>query len=110
MSDAEDRPWEKYGAVRRDALPHRGGLLYRLSLFAFFAAFVGPLSLISLPISVTIAILAHGDLAAIQRGELDPEGRLQTGLARTLAVVGIFIGTLSLLICVALELKSLKFW
>lgn len=38
---AEDaRPWEKLGAVRRDALPHRGGWLYPLARTAVAASFL----------------------------------------------------------------------
>jgi hypothetical protein len=102
MADEDIPPWEQPGAVRRDCLPHRGPLLKGLanvtlvcgvlSWCLFVPAVPGLLS------GLTAVILADGDLAKMERQEIDPQGKPETEWARRRAVWG--IGLIGLWICV----------
>ena len=78
MGEAEDRPWERPGAVRRDCQPHRGLLLMILGhaglLWAGLGCLYGLSTVVSLPLSITAWVLARRDLAKMDAGEMDARG------------------------------------
>ena len=106
LDDADDRPWERPGGVRRDLEPHRGQdllafgfLSFGLTIFTFFFVPLGllalpagaTLGLLALPAGVVVWRLARRDLAAIRAGCMDPAGedwlRVACGMG-AFAVVG----------------------
>ncbi|HEV3260508.1 MAG TPA: hypothetical protein VG013_26875 [Gemmataceae bacterium] len=92
MDAADDRPWEQPGCVRRDCQPHRAALLLflgRVTLGCGILSFVLLFpSLVGLALSIAVGVMARKDLHAIHAGSMDPEGLVQTLIARELAVVG----------------------
>lgn len=92
---ADAPPWERPGAVRRDALPHRGPLLWNLSCLATGTAVAGclcaPVVAVGLVLALTVVALAARDLRAMERGAVDSRGR---GLTRDALRVG--LGSLAL--------------
>jgi hypothetical protein len=83
------RPWERPGAVRRDALLHRGHWLRVLGWVAFVLGLLSFFLLVTaLPGYVvgTFGLhMADADLARMAAGTMDPRGRGETEAARRLA-------------------------
>jgi hypothetical protein len=86
---ADDRPWERPGAVRRDRLPDRARLLRGLGEASFALAlllFCIPLSgLFALPAAVTVSVLARRDLAEMAAGRVDLGARWRVQRAQAAA-------------------------
>jgi hypothetical protein len=87
---------------RRDALPHRGKLLVNLGnlclalgLLAFCTA--GITALGSVPLGLTVWVLAANDLTAMRAGEVDAQGWSDTQAARTAAISGVVLGLVFLM-------------
>src|SRR5690348_3851263 len=80
------RPWEQPGAVRRDCEPHRGPLLSRLAVVSVLLGLASlcfvPVGLVAVPLAVGVWCTASGDLARMDAGLMDPEGRRLTEQAR----------------------------
>ena len=78
MTEADDRPWERPGAVRRDCEPHRGDVLLLLGyvsyVLAFASCFGGIAALLALPLGVVVAALAARDLMEMRQRHMDPAG------------------------------------
>jgi hypothetical protein len=78
-AEADERPWERPGAVRLDCEPHRGPTLVwlgRLSLWIIASAIlVGAVALLPvLPLAITVLVLASRDRARMRAGTMDPAG------------------------------------
>jgi hypothetical protein len=54
----DDRPWERPGAVRRDAEPHRGQLLQLLGVAGLMCGFFSPLGGLVAVLNYPLAIVA----------------------------------------------------
>jgi hypothetical protein len=85
LDTGETPPWERPGAVRRDAEPHRGDLLVGLADLAFIMTMLSfvlllPL-LIAVPLAVVARVLAGRDLDHMGSGHTDREGEHRTRLA-----------------------------
>jgi hypothetical protein len=107
----EARPWERPGVARRDAEPHRGGLLGGLAGAALLGA-VGSVctclpALVVLPFAVLVFALARHDLARMDAGTLDPEGWNATERARLRAAEAAWISLVPFLLVVAFLLLNL---
>jgi hypothetical protein len=94
-AEDEARPWEAKPRLRRDAEPHRGGLLYGLGAAAVLLGLAGlpflfPL-LLAFPLAVATSVLADRDLDLMRAGRMDPRGewatRVASYLGRTALVV-----------------------
>jgi hypothetical protein len=113
---ADVPPWEQPGFFRLDCEPHRAWLLRTL---AILAAVGGPASLIGggilsvyldeaprvfmiglllLPtaLGTTVVLLARKDLAAMRRGQIDPEGETLTRKAEDLGAAAMLVYALTL--------------
>jgi hypothetical protein len=85
------------GVVRRDYKPHRGALIASLGNLS---ALIGGLSLCTfgfaalaaVPLGAIALVLANRDLEEIRVGRMDPNGRRQTEMGRTSAIVGVILG------------------
>jgi hypothetical protein len=102
--DADRRPWEQPGAVRRDREQHRG-LWLRLAggaccvgaPLSFGVAGGGLASVLGLPgllagaVGRAVWVAARLDLARMRAGEMDPDGRLQTERAARLGGTALFV-------------------
>jgi hypothetical protein len=120
--DADPRPWEGPGALRRDVEPHRGATLRLLggagaalgtlavpcaaaggcSLLASLLA--GAFLVLSWVLSAGVLWASRTDLALIRRGAMDPAGTRQTEAAWALALFGLFAVLLAGLILAVVEL------
>jgi uncharacterized Tic20 family protein len=69
------------GYRRRDVEPHRGSPLVLLGMLSLIVVVLGPL----------VIYLAKSDLRKIDAGDMDPEGRQLTKLARKLGFASILI-------------------
>jgi hypothetical protein len=111
--EADPRPWEQPGALRRDVEPHRGA---ELELLAGAAAVLGVLAIpcaaagryvLFAPLLAGVwAVLAGAfsgwvlwaggeDLTRMRRGAVDPEGRRKTESAWGLALFGLIAALLA---------------
>jgi hypothetical protein len=112
---ADPRPWEEPGTVRRDCEPHRAGLLRGLGIASLVAPFAGlvisPLIgfVAGISLGITVYVLARGDLAKMDDGIMDPDGRPPTRTARGLGLAGILLslGLLVLGVLVVIAFISL---
>jgi hypothetical protein len=101
-TDADPRPWEQPGAVRRDVAPHRGNLLLLLAvaglvcgLLSFVLWFPGVFGIL---LGVTSVDLAGRDLLAMDAGTMDPSGREQATRARAYGQWAAGCGSIGLLL------------
>jgi hypothetical protein len=100
--DADLRPWERPGTVRRDCEPHRGRQLGALagaslvcgvqSLCLVAPAFVGLL------LGAVVIAAARRDLTKMRRGTMEPAGREATKRAQGFAFIGALLSATSLLV------------
>ncbi len=85
--------------VRRDTVPHRGGLIATLGNISMIA---GGLSLctlglgavVSVPLGVAACVMATRDLEQMRAGLMDPRGQAQTETGRTGGALGVVLGLL----------------
>jgi DNA-directed RNA polymerase subunit RPC12/RpoP len=85
--------------LRRDGEPHRGNLLYWLGIASAItgglsACTWGLLAIISIPLGLTVWVLARRDLRRMVDGSVDPQGLNYTRNARSAAIAGIAFGVL----------------
>jgi hypothetical protein len=99
----EARPWERPGQVRRDCEPHRGALLDRLGglsiVFGLLAMVSWAPAFLGLPLAFLVLIVARDDLAKMDAGRMDPDGRLQTERAQDHAWLGLLANTVFVFLC-----------
>jgi hypothetical protein len=82
--------------VRRDCEPHRGPLLagmgnVTLAVGGLTLCILGLPVLVALPLGITTWVMASNDLARMNRGEMETQGRPQTESARTSAITGVVL-------------------
>jgi hypothetical protein len=84
--------WEYSENPRRDLLPHRAPLLLRLGAGALTcglaSCFVPCFCPVAVILGCLVGLMARADLRAMQEGEMDPEGRVDTRQALLLGVAG----------------------
>ena len=107
--EADDpRPWQEPGAVRRDCEPHRGEMLRGLGILSvvmpFTALLVSPLIgfIAGVALGLTVWVLAGRDLARMDAGQMDPDGRRLTRSARRLGLAGVLVSFGILLLVVGI--------
>lgn len=97
--DEEERPWEKRGARRLDAEPHRGRLIQGLgwaSLALAVTAFVTGIT--GVPggvLGLTALVMAHRDLARMRQGLMDRRGEKRTRQGGDAGLVGALLSLLA---------------
>jgi hypothetical protein len=115
VGESEDRPWEQPGVVRRDAELHRGGLLSWLARAPVFSGIFLPCVAVSIAeaypphsrdvacltmpclsgagllLSIVTLMMARDDLAKMQAGTMDPQGKAHTQEAKSWAIGGLLI-------------------
>ena len=114
MNEPDDRPWERPGAVRRDAEPHRGGLLFLLATVPTVGGFLGfpatgfatatlpsardacfltmlGLSGAALLLALSVRQMARGDLCKMRAGLMDPRGQALTQEAKDWNLSGLLL-------------------
>jgi hypothetical protein len=104
--DADPRPWEQRGAVRRDVAPHRAHLLRTLANVSFAcgvaAVAFGVPAVVGLPLAVVTYTLANRDLDRMGCRRPDPRGRPETWAAGERAGLAITLNLLGPLACLVL--------
>jgi hypothetical protein len=94
--DADPRPWERPGAVRRDVAPHRSNVLVLLGWVGLFLGLAGfcmpPLALAGLLLSEMTGIQALRDIRQMRAGTMDPAGMAEAKRAERLAYLGFIVG------------------
>ena len=90
---ADDRPWERRGAVRRDCESHRSGLLLALGdaslLLGALSLPLGFLAVTGLCLGAAAWALASRDLRRMRARAMDPAGLSGTALGRGRARAGV---------------------
>ena len=98
----EPRPWEQPGALRRDAVPHRGNwllLLGRTALaFGALALCLAVPALVGLSLGAAVWVLGQRDLARMRAGIMDRTGRGDVQRAMDLAIAGALLSLFGLVI------------
>lgn len=94
---------------RRDVVPHRGGLLMVLGVLSLVCVvgillcFVGQVfNLVGIGLGTAAWLMGNRDLAQIYRGDMDPEGQMQTKSARNCGIIGVVLNVICLLTCLVL--------
>lgn len=82
--------------MRRDGIPHRGKVIYRMGnacliLGGLSLCILGLPVVICLPLGLATWVMANNDLEQMRQGTMDPRGRQETETGRTGAVVGLVI-------------------
>jgi hypothetical protein len=100
--DADPRPWDQPGAVRRDREPDRSSPLQLFGLAAMGLGALGVLLLPAAPVGLCLGLVVHAlarrDLARMRAGLMDPAGRPGTERAMKYATGGAWFGLSSLLV------------
>lgn len=100
--DADPRPWERPGAVRRDCVPHRGHLLLGLAVAGLICGLLSFVLWLPGAFGILLGIasvdLAGRDLLAMEAGVMDPSGRGQAERARVYGTWGAACGSIGLLL------------
>jgi predicted Zn finger-like uncharacterized protein len=102
------READERGRIRRDVLPHRGGLILGLGIGSIVTSSLGVcccalLALIGIPLGATSWIMGMGDLAKMKAGTMDSDGRGNTQAGYICGIIGCIIGVVAF-ICLALSL------
>jgi hypothetical protein len=91
--------------IRRDVLPHRGGLVLTLGIISIVAGTVGCVvciwlsGVIGLGFGVTAVLMGRTDLRQMDAGTMDPDGRGLTKAGLICGIVGMVCGALAGLAC-----------
>jgi predicted Zn finger-like uncharacterized protein len=94
--DAPRRPRR----ARRDAEPHRGGLILTFGIISAATLFVcWPLAPFALGFGVAAWWMGQGDLRKIREGTMDPDGEGTTQAGRICGVIGVFLNLIAVLAC-----------
>ena len=96
LLEPEDRQEYATRETRRDALPHRGNLIWRLGVAALFGGALGicPVgvgALVAVGCGVPAWWMAQHDLAGMDAHRIDPAGRAATRSGRDSAVAGMIL-------------------
>ncbi|MEM7305925.1 MAG: hypothetical protein AAF682_04610 [Planctomycetota bacterium] len=108
MDETEGEPF------RGELDPHRGGAVLALGagglvLHAFGLACCPIFSAISIPLGAAAWVMANQDLAAMQRGDMDPSGEPQISAGKVMGIIAIGIGVVGLFLLFALTAVSFGF-
>jgi hypothetical protein len=74
---------------------HRGAVVLTLGILGLFFSFCGLLSVVGLIVSIIAIVLGASDLAAMNRGEMDPSGRGRTKAGLICAIIALVLTGLS---------------
>jgi hypothetical protein len=74
--------------VRRDAEPHRGGVIQALGIVSLVMGVIWFLFPIGLPLGIAAWVMGHRDLRKMEDGTMDPNGRKKTRDGRLCGIVG----------------------
>ncbi len=103
--EPDDRPWEYPELGRRDAEPHRAGMILAMAIasmvvapLAICCSFLGAiLTIPGLALGITAWRMAHVDLKKMHAGTMDRRGRPTVQAARVCAIVGTVLCSLATL-------------
>jgi predicted RNA-binding Zn-ribbon protein involved in translation (DUF1610 family) len=89
-------PWERsgHGGLRRDVEPHRGNLILVLGILGF------GLPLVGLALAIAAWVMGRRDLARMDKGTLDPQGKGITQAGFVCGIIATVLQALLLLFCV----------
>jgi hypothetical protein len=85
--------------MRRDGFPHRARFIHGLGNVCVVAGclslcLMGLGSVVSVPLGITVWLMANRDLRLMDSGQMDPTGRPQTEDGRINAIVAVVLGLL----------------
>jgi len=84
--------------------PHRGGLVLGLGIGGIVLSIC--CALIGLILSIVAIVFARGDLAAMQRGEMDPAGLGKTKGGMICGIVGIILSIINIIVGIILAVTG----
>jgi hypothetical protein len=94
----EDRPRRR--PHRRDAEPHRGGLILTFGIISAATLFVcWPLAPVALGFGIAAWWMGQGDLRKIRAGAMDPDGEGTTQAGWICGIVGVCLNLIAVLGC-----------
>jgi predicted Zn finger-like uncharacterized protein len=94
----EDRPRRR--PHRRDAEPHRGGLILTFGIISSATLFVcWPLAPVALGFGIAAWWMGQGDLRKIRSGAMDPDGEGTTQAGWICGIVGVCLNVIAVLGC-----------
>jgi hypothetical protein len=101
VAEEEERPWDHSyrRPVRRDCDPHRGQLILIFGIVSLVSMLCAFLLVFGLPLGIVAWVLGSKDLAKMDAGTMDPEGRGLTQAGRICGIVGTILDSLYLLGC-----------
>jgi hypothetical protein len=80
--------------VSSSARPHRGVLILVLGILSLVTS--------CFPLGIASWVMGSGDLAAMDRGEIDPSGRSMTQAGRVCGIISVVLAALGLLFFVGI--------
>jgi hypothetical protein len=111
MQEAEKPPWEEPGNFRLDCEPHRAHFLLFMGNVSMAMGILALCTflptLINCIIAFAVGVMARNDLAKMSAGLMDPMGENLTMMATRRAVIGVALGMLPWLACLATFLVAL---
>jgi hypothetical protein len=97
-SEPDDRPWERFGALRRDCEPHRALLLLGLGgmsfAFGLLAWLCGVPALAGLPLGIAAWKLAAADRQKMNAGAMDWSGLPSAEIGQALGICGVILSVI----------------
>jgi hypothetical protein len=97
--DSSEAAWEQPALPRRDTEPDRGQPLCFIGTISVFFAGVSlmmpPLLLASFPLSLTVCLLARGDLEKIENGLMDEDGEALTKRAKDYGLAAVILNVVA---------------
>ena len=115
--DDDDLPIRR-SSRRRDAEPHRGGMILSLGIISLVLGVMGDTcgfccfpfalgSLIALPLGIMAWVMGQGDLVKMREGKMDETGQGSTKGGSICGIIGTILGGLGILMAVAMILLNL---
>jgi hypothetical protein len=109
--EEEERPWERFGVMRRDCEPHRGHLVDYLGgaslVLGAFTLCIGLPGFVGLPLGLAAYVMAYRDLARMRAGLMDRRGEKRTRRGGDNGLIGALLSLLFLAAWAVLVLDKL---
>jgi hypothetical protein len=98
FDDEEERPWERFGVMRRDCEPHRARLVGYLGgaslVLGILSLCTGVTGLLGFPLGVAAYVMAYRDLAKMHAGLMDRRGQRRTRQGGDNGLIGALLSLL----------------
>ena len=83
---------------------HRGSAVQTLGILGLVFSFCLPFTLVGVILSIIAIAMGASDLAAMNRGEMDPSGRGPTKVGISCGIIALVLGALSFIACIGFNI------